>query len=48
MLHNDIELFKQVVIATGDAFGINYAIIEKDYYVTEILKIGLRRMKAWK
>lgn len=38
MLHNDIELFKQVVIATGDAFGINYAIIEKDYYVTEILK----------
>lgn len=25
MLHNDIELFKQVVIATGDAFGINYA-----------------------
>lgn len=38
MLHNDIELFKQVVIATGDAFGINYAIIEKDYYVTEVLK----------
>lgn len=38
MLHNDIELFKQVVIATGDAFGIDYAIIEKDYYVTEVLK----------
>lgn len=38
MLHNDSELFKQVVIATGDAFGIDYAIIEKDYYVTEVLK----------
>ncbi len=38
MLHNDVELFKQVVIATGDAFGIDYAIIEKDYYVTEVLK----------
>ncbi len=38
MLHNDVELFKQVVIAAGDAFGIDYAIIEKDYYVTEVLK----------
>ncbi len=38
MLHNDIELFEQVVIATGDALGIDYSIIEKDYYVGEVLK----------
>lgn len=38
MLHNDSELFEQVIIATGDYFRIDYAIIEKDYYVTEILK----------
>ncbi len=38
MLLGDFELFKQVVIATGDAFNIDYAIIEKDYYVTEVLK----------
>lgn len=38
MLHNDVELFKQVVIAAGDAFKIDYSIIEKDYYVTEVLR----------
>lgn len=38
MLHNDVELFKQVVIAAGDAIKIDYAIIEKDYYVTEVLR----------
>lgn len=38
MLSSDLELLKQVIIATGDAYGIDYAIIEKDYYVTEILK----------
>lgn len=31
MLHNNSELFEQVIIATGDYFRIDYAIIEKDY-----------------
>ncbi len=38
MLHNDKELFQQVIIATGDALGIDYSIVEKDYYVTEVLR----------
>lgn len=38
MLHNDKELFKQVVLRTADDMGVNAAIIEKDYYVTLFLK----------
>ena len=38
MLHNDKELFEQTVLRTADAFGIEAGIIEKDYYVTMLLK----------
>lgn len=37
-MHNNKELFKQVVLKTAEATGINAAIIEKDYYVTLFLK----------
>lgn len=37
-LHNNIELFNDIVIATSNAFSISPAIIEKDYYVTLLLK----------
>lgn len=38
MLHNDKELFKQVILAVSEAMGIDSGIIEKDYYVTMFLK----------
>lgn len=38
MLHNEKELFKQVVLLTSEATGIDSGIIEKDYYVTIFLK----------
>ena len=39
MLHNDRELFKQVVLLTSETTGIDSGIIEKDYYVTMFLKL---------
>ena len=38
MLHNERELFEQVILRTAEGTGINAAIIEKDYYVTLFLK----------
>lgn len=38
MLHNNKELFRQIVLATADSTGIDSGIIEKDYYVTIFLK----------
>lgn len=38
MLHNDKELFEQIVLRTAEDTGIKAAIIEKDYYVTLFLK----------
>ena len=37
-LHADKELFSDVIIATSNAFNIAPAIVEKDYYVTLLLK----------
>ena len=37
-LHLDKELFKEAVSMTADYFGISESIVEKDYYVTMILK----------
>ena len=37
-LHNNKELFSDVIIATSNALNIAPAIIEKDYYVTLLLK----------
>ena len=37
-LHNDKQLFEEVVSATANEIGLPIAIIEKDYYVTMILK----------
>lgn len=38
-LHNDLELFKDVIRATSVAQNDrDFAVIEKDYYVTMILK----------
>lgn len=37
-MHNNKELFSDVIIATSNALNIAPAIIEKDYYVTLLLK----------
>lgn len=37
-LHNNKELFSDVIIATSNALNIEPSIIEKDYYVTLLLK----------
>ena len=38
LLHNDKELFREVVISTAEELGLVVPIVEKDYYVTIILK----------
>lgn len=38
MLHNEKELFEQVILRTADALRIEPGIIEKDYFVTMFLK----------
>ena len=38
LLHHDKELFREVVISTAEDLGLVVPIVEKDYYVTMILK----------
>ena len=38
-LHNDPELFREVISATANEMQMTLPIVEKDYYVTMILKI---------
>lgn len=38
MLHNDKDLFEQIVLRTADKYGIEAGIVEKDYFVTVALK----------
>ena len=38
MLHDDRELFLQVVLRTSESLNIRPEIVEKDYYVTLLLK----------
>lgn len=38
MLHNDKELFEQVILRISEDTGIEASIVEKDYYVTLFLK----------
>ena len=38
MLHNDRELFEQLILRASESLGIKAEIIEKDYYVTLFLK----------
>lgn len=38
LLHNDKELFREVIISTAEKLGLVVPIVEKDYYVTMILK----------
>lgn len=37
-LHNDKEAFYDIILATSNALGIEMAIVEKDYYVSLLLK----------
>lgn len=37
-LHNNKELFHDILIAVHEKIGVHTAIIEKDYYVTLLLK----------
>lgn len=43
MLHDNKELFEQVVLKTSDFFDMEPAIIEKDYYVTLFLRELLKK-----
>lgn len=38
LLHDDKELFREVIISTSEKLGVVVPIVEKDYYVTMILK----------
>ena len=38
LLHNDKELFREVIISTAEKLGLVVPIVEKDYYVTMVLK----------
>ena len=38
-LHNDKDLFTEIITETNVQTGIAESIIEKDYYVTMILKL---------
>ena len=37
-LHNDKELFQEVIVSAAEDLGLVVPIVEKDYYVTMILK----------
>lgn len=37
-LHEDVPLFEEIISATANEMQMPIAIIEKDYYVTMILK----------
>lgn len=43
MLHNDKELFEQIVLKTADDMGIEVGIVEKDYFVTMFLRHIVQR-----
>ncbi|MBO5008798.1 MAG: nucleotidyl transferase AbiEii/AbiGii toxin family protein [Clostridia bacterium] len=38
MLHNDKEIFEQVVLKTSETLGVDTSIVEKDYFVTLFLQ----------
>ena len=38
MLHNNKDVFEQVILKVSEETGIEASIIEKDYYVTIFLK----------
>lgn len=38
MLHNEKELFEQIILRTSESMGIEAGIVEKDYFVTLFLK----------
>ncbi len=42
-LHKDKELFREVIYTTADALRLPVEIVEKDYYVTMILKLLAQR-----
>lgn len=37
-LHDNRELFREIIVSTAEELGIVIPIVEKDYYVTQILK----------
>ena len=43
MLHDDKELFEQVVLKASEHYGIEAGIVEKDYYVTLLLSEIVKR-----
>lgn len=43
MLHEEKELFKQVILQSSENTGIDSGIIEKDYYVTMFLKFLVKK-----
>lgn len=44
-LHHDKEVFEELVVAASNELAISANVIEKDYYVTLILKAISEQMK---
>lgn len=44
-LHKDRETFKDIIGQTADSRGITPAVVEKDYYVTLILRLLAGQLK---
>lgn len=44
-LYKDKEVFEELIEATASSAGFSFQIIEKDYYVTEILKSVCNKQK---
>ena len=45
-LHNDKEKFIEAIIATSKMYGLDPALIEKDYFVTQFLKRATERING--
>lgn len=43
-LHNNMELFEEIINEANSQTGISQSIIEKDYYVTMILKLQIPKI----
>ena len=43
-LHENKELFKEIVVQASEFFDIDESLIEKDYYVTLMLRSAARKI----
>ena len=46
MLHDDIELFEQVIVRTSEELNVELPIVEKDYYVISTEQTPISNSKS--